>query len=381
MKACPCGTLSQGLPLVCLTTIDGVHLLPGHGVHIGMPFTEVSLLSSRVSFVESILVGGVSMSEACRLSGVSRTTGYKWLRRFELDEGLEDISRRPKSSPLQISSDQEAKILGLKARYPAWGAKKLAALFGEGSPSVRTIDRVLERHGLTHKRTHHPSVGSFEMEYCNMIWQMDHKGVPKGASPILGCVDDASRFCIILEPVKDQSLDAFWGPLWDAFGTYGLPEAILTDNGIAFKNLGMKRCSSFELRLMLLGIKPIHGRPYHPQTQGKIERFFGTLERDKPACIHEFRDTYNNIRPHESLKMQTPSSRYEPSTRKRPSELPPVILPENCIKRKTSIQGIFTHQGKQYRVGRAVGKTTIGIVDDDVYYGPILIGKLEFYAL
>jgi transposase InsO family protein len=348
-----------------------------------MPFSEVSLLSSRRSFIESLLVVGLSLSEACRVSGVSRTTGYKWLRRYEADAdvGLHELSRRPMSSPLRISSEQELKILSLKAQYPAWGAKKLAVLFGEGSPSVRTVDRVLERHGLTHKRTHSPAVGSFEMENCNMLWQMDHKGVPRGTSPLFGCVDDASRFCIILEPVKDQSLNAFWEPLWDAFGIYGLPDAILTDNGVAFKNLGMKRCSSFELRLMLLGIRPIHGRPYHPQTQGKIERFFGTLERDKPTCIREFRDTYNNIRPHESLRMQTPSSRYELSTRKRPSELPPVILSESCIKRKTSIQGIFTHQGRPYRVGRAVGKTTIGILDDEVYYGPVPIGKLEFYAI
>lgn len=321
------------------------------------------------------------MSEACRISGVSRTTGYKWFHRFEEDESLDELCRRPKISPCQLPPEKEAKILSLKARYPAWGAKKLAVLYGEGSPSVRTIDRVLERHGLTHKRTHPRTVGSFEMEFCNVLWQADHKGVPKGTTPLFGCVDDASRFCIVLEPVKDQSLDAFWEPLWDAFGTYGLPDAILTDNGISFKNLGMKRCSSFELRLMLLGIKPIHGRPYHPQTQGKIERFFGTLERDKPSCIREFRETYNNVRPHESLQMQTPSSRYETSTRKRPSELPPVILPESCIKRKTTIQGIFTYQGKDYRVGRAVGKTTIGILDDNVYYGPIPIGKLEFYAL
>lgn len=346
-----------------------------------MPFSEVSLLSSRRSFIDSILVGGLSMSEACRLAGVSRTTGYKWLHRFEEDGSVEELSRRPKTSPRQLPPEKVANVLSLKARYSAWGAKKLAVLYGEGPPSVRTIDRILERHGLTNKRTHPPTVGSFEMEFCNVLWQADHKGVPKGETPLFGCVDDASRFCLVLEPVKDQSLDAFWGPLWDAFGTYGLPDAILTDNGVSFKNLGMKRCSSFELRLMLLGIKPIHGRPYHPQTQGKIERFFGTLEREQPACIREFRETYNNVRPHESLQMLTPACRYEPSKRKRPDKLPAVILPENCVKRNTNIHGVFTHQGKKYRVGRAVGKTTIGIIEDDVYYGPIPIGKLEFYAI
>ena len=339
------------------------------------------MLDSRHSFIESVLVAGVGIAEACRRHGITRTTGYKWLERYHLDLGLEDLSRRPKHSPSQVSLEAEMKVLELKAKYPAWGAKKLAVLFGEGSPSVRTIDRILERHNLTNRRSAFKTVGSFEMEECNVLWQGDHKGVPKGERPLFGCVDDASRFCLVLEPVKDQSLDAFWGPLWDAFGSYGLPDAILTDNGVAFKNLGMKRCSSFELRLLLLGIKPLHGRPYHPQTQGKIERFFGTLEREKPACTQEFRNTYNNVRPHEALGMQTPASRYHPSARKRPSQMPEVILSEDCIKRKTTVQGIFSHNGRQYKLGKAVGKTTIGIKDELVYYGPVAIGTLESYEI
>lgn len=346
-----------------------------------MPFSQVSVVESRLAFVDSVLVEGLGMLEACRRHGIARTTGYKWLERHFSGDGLEDRSRRPSNSPGRVPAEVEEEVLALKARYPAWGAKKLAVLLGGRSPSVRTLDRILARHGLTSGRPRFRTVGSFEMERCNMLWQLDHKGVPRGNPPLFGCVDDASRFCLALAAVRDQSLEELWGPLWDAFGEYGLPEAILSDNGVAFKNLGMRRRSSFELRLMLLGIKPLHGRPYHPQTQGKIERFFGTLAREAPSCILAFRDAYNNVRPHEALGMRTPAQRYRPSDRRRPSEMPPVVLDEGCEKRRTTNLGVFTYKGRRYRVGRAVGETTIGIKDGHVFYGPVSIGSLQSYEV
>lgn len=366
-----------------METIHGMQLLPRHGVQVEMPFSEVSVVQSRLSFVLSVLVEGLSVSVACRRFGVSRSTGYKWLERYAEDSvaGLSDRSRRPHTSPTKVPLSVEQSVLELKHKYPVWSGKKLSVLLGQSSPSPRTVDRILERHGLTAKEKRHAKVGRFQRENCNELWQLDHKGVPKGHLPIFGCVDDASRFCIVLETVKDQSLNAFWEPLWDAFGTYGLPDAILCDNGPAFKNLGMWRCSTFELRLMLLGIKPMHGRPYHPQTQGKVERFFKTLEQEMKDDIAEFRETYNTIRPHESLQQATPAAVYVPSARARPRELPPIILPEKSIKRKTTQQGAFSYKGRHYNLGKAVKNTTIGIIDEDIYYGPIIIGTLSKYEI
>lgn len=348
-----------------------------------MPFVEVSIVSRRQEFVKCVLGEGQSIRGACLRFGVSRPTAYKWLARYEEEgePGLVSRSRRPLSSPSALSEGFKERVLELKKKHPAWGAKKLAVLLGDGAPCSRTIDRFLRREGLVGPNYPSRAVGRFEKENCNELWQADHKGVPKGQLPVFGCVDDASRFCLVLEPVRDQSLDAFWEPLWDAFGTYGLPDAILTDNGVAFKNLGMKRPSSFDLRLMLLGIRPIHGRPYHPQTQGKIERFFGTLEREKPDDIHAFRELYNDVRPHEAILMKTPASCYTISKRKRPSQMPAIILPEGCITRATDRRGTFSYQGQHYRIGRAIAQTTIGIKQGNIYYGPANIGPINFYKL
>ena len=340
-------------------------------------------MSKRLLLVQSVVGGGESVASACRRLNLSRVSAYKWLSRYAEfgEEGLVSRSRRPLSSSGSLSGEWQERILSLKVQYPYWGAKKLAALLGEGSPSSRTIDRFLRAQGLV--GPHHPkrAVGRWQRESCNELWQLDHKGVPFGQMPIFGCVDDASRFCICLHAVANQSLDAFWEVLWDAFGTYGLPEAILCDNGPSFKNLGMTRLSSFEIRLLLLGIKPLHGRPYHPQTQGKVERFFGTMDREHVQDLEGFRYTYNHIRPHESLLQQTPASIYQVSRRTRPNELPPIILPEGCQTRRTDQRGTFSYQGQQYRVGRALSHKTIGMKNNEIYYGPIILGTLQQYKL
>jgi len=274
------------------------------------------------------------------------------------------------------------RILALKDKYPAWGAPKLEVLMGEGSPCARTIDRILERHGWTIPASGAKSVGRFERENANELWQMDFKGVPRGHPQLLGCVDDASRFCVFLTPVPSQRLEDWWPVLWEAFGTYGLPDAILCDNGPSFRNLAMARYSSFDIRLLRLGIRPIHGRPRHPQTQGKIERFFGSLEKEKglgePAV---FLARYNDVRPHESMKMRTPAQCYVPSQRMRPNRMPSTKPPDGSIVRKTGEKGEFSYFGSTYKLGKALPYKRVGILGGKVFYGTAELGSLERYKV
>jgi len=349
-----------------------------------MPFTRVDIVESRLNFVRSVLAEGKSLSSACREFGVSRTTGYKWLARFEQDDlsGLEDRSRRPHSSPRQTPDSVVERILELKKKYPAWGACKLAVLLGESSPCPRTIDRILDRHGWTVPASTVKSVGRFVRENSNELWQMDFKGVPHGNPELLGCVDDASRFCVFLARVPSQRLEDWWPVLWDAFGTYGMPDAILCDNGSSFRNLAMERYSSFDIRLLRLGIRPIHGRPCHPQTQGKIERFFGTLEKEKgigqPA---EFRRIYNEIRPHAGIDMRTPTQCYQPSRKPRPAEMPSDEPPNGSETRRTDVNGVFSYRGCEHKLGKAVRRKRIGILEGDVFYGTANLGPIHRYKL
>lgn len=163
-----------------------------------------------------------------------------------------------------------------------------------------------------------------------------------------------------------------WELLWDALGEYGLPDAILCDNGFGTARPGLRGVSWFEARLLRAGIRPIHGRPYHPQTQGKVERFHGTLVREvyprlDTHCLAAFtagldrwrQSVYNPRRPHEALGDQPPITRWCPSSRPRPAKLPEVVYPPGSVLRRVASNGQFRYRGGRVLAGH-------GLVGQDV---------------
>lgn len=121
---------------------------------------------------------------------------------------------------------------------------------------------------------------------------MDFKGLryPRLGYELLSVIDDATRFCLALRAVSDQSFVCVWETLWDLFGTYGLPECVLCDNGSAFRSCATPLPSRLEMRLLHLGVRVIHGRPYHPQTQGKVDAFTA-------LCIGSWEQSFVNRTP------------------------------------------------------------------------------------
>ena len=99
-------------------------------------------MSQKLEFVERAMKPGARVSALCREYGISRETGYKWLKRFKRDgaEGLEEKSRRPHASPLAMAEEVVAAILELREKYPRRGPKKLVVLLrnkvGAATPSV-----------------------------------------------------------------------------------------------------------------------------------------------------------------------------------------------------------------------------------------------------
>ena len=119
----------------------------------------------------------------------------------------------------------------------------------------------------------------FERATPNELWQLDHKGpieVARQRIWPLSIVDDYSRYCLCFKRATDVGMLTTWELLWGLFEQYGLPDSLLCDNAFSAP-VGL---SWFDARLVRLDIKPIHGRPYHPQTQGKVEGFNGTVERE-----------------------------------------------------------------------------------------------------
>jgi len=349
-----------------------------------------------------VMSGEVSVSEAARAFGVSRPTVREWVRRARADglEHLTERSRRPVHSPQAAPAEVVDQVLGLAAMYEDWGARKLWHLLGGPQAPVcsRTVDRILQRAG---RRLHAPSSKQapplrFERETPNELWQMDFKrlGPRRAVSIVLSVLDDASRFSLAVRRTPNETYASVWACLWELFGEFGLPGAILSDNGPAFRCNATWRFSRLDLDLMLLGVRSIHGRPYHPQTQGKVERFHRSLQwelgrkvtaqTNLDEALETFRARYNWVRPHESQGMCTPGQLYMPSTRLRPSRLPEPFFPERAIVRRADSSGYISFKGQRYDLGNAFAGRDAGIVQDEngtfflAWAGRILTPLSEF---
>ena len=297
-----------------------------------MPWKEKTVMEQRKEFIEQAAECS-NFSELCREYGISRKTGYKWLKRFRETSSLEDQSRRPKHPYLKTAPAVEAAILAMREENPSWGGKTIrTVLEADGIsnlPSAKTCCNILKRNGCVFEEESlkRRPCQRFEREQCNALWQTDFKGdfplLDGTRCYPLDILDDHSRFCLCTEPKSTAA--GVQESFLRVFQEYGLPDAILSDNGPQFAGFrgGYTR---FERWLMDLDILPIHGRILHPQTQGKIERFHRTMKaellresfRDITEAADKFaawRWKYNEIRPHRALGMKPPAKVYTPSKR------------------------------------------------------------------
>jgi transposase InsO family protein len=356
-----------------------------------MPFMDSSLMDSRRRLVLEVQEG-MSLSAACRLAGVTRKTGRKWVVRAS-ETGIEklcELSRVPKRVPERTDPVLEEALLALKARYPAWGARKLSECLRRDEGLVvpsRTADRILARNGQTrpaHARLAEPI--RFERETSGALLQMDFKGLPKSAPyALLSVLDDHARFCLMFAPVKDKTGQSVQEALWEMFAEHGLPYSMLMDRGDCWGCVQSKSPTKFEAWLMRLGIKPIHGRASHPQTQGKVERFHLTAKtemglnlvqgcaKDVEAHCKEFVDRYNWVRPHDSLGGKVPGSAYAAFDKKRPNKPPLHEIAPGEITRKVDVTGHITYKGKLTTIGK-------GLIGERIVIRDAQLGQRVFYA-
>jgi transposase InsO family protein len=292
----------------------------------------------RADFIDLVRRGVCPFARACADFGISRKTGYKWLARAAAPGPLPDRSRRPRLCPGRTPAAVERAVLDAHARHP-WGARKLHAFLcrsAPGVPSRGTVHNILVRHGRAGGVRPPPPPHRFERRFPNDLWQMDFKG-PLAGWPgpryLLSVVDDHSRYLLDVRPCRDMTMATAWAALWAVFGRAGLPEGVLSDNAFGARGHGGAP-SWLEARLERLGVPHPHGRPYHPQTQGKVERYHRTLGRealgrldagqpDEAAqrALDGWREEYNRERPHEGVGNAVPADRWRPSDRPRPPAL------------------------------------------------------------
>jgi transposase InsO family protein len=302
---------------------------------------ELSVMEQRYHAVMEV-VSGAPVTEVARRYGVSRQTVHGWLSRYERDglTGLADHSHRPRYQPRQLDAEIEALICQLRTAHPRWGPRRLRFELGKAGispvPSRSTIYRVLVRHHLVparKRKRRRQDYKRWQREEPMQLWQLDVTGsvfLADGTElKLISGLDDCSRFCVIATVVRRATGRGVCRAFVAAMAVYGIPDEVLTDNGKVFTGrFGKPRPAEvlFERICRKNGIKQLLTRPFSPTTIGKVERWHQTLQTDflndagpfasieeAQAAVDAWRAEYNTQRPHQSLDMATPASRFRPS--------------------------------------------------------------------
>ena len=342
-----------------------------------MAWRERSVVDQREEFVSLALAPGANKRELCRRFGISRSNGHKWLQRYlrEGRAGLVERSRRPLRSPSRTPDPVEAEVLQIREQSNnAWGGRKIERVMQDRGhvtvPSPSTITEILRRHGKLEERAHeHPGPWQrFERAEPNELWQMDFKGhfpLADGRCHPLTVLDDHSRYSLALSACDNEQETTVRKRLIEVFRRYGIPLKMLMDNGPPWGDGGYQSYTFFTVWLMRVGVHVTHSRPFHPETQGKDERFHRTLKaevlsgtsfRDLAACqcaFDRWRHIYNHERPHEALALATPAKRYRASTRVFPETLPAIEYAPGEVVRKVETNGHIVFKGRYLPIGKA----------------------------
>lgn len=342
-----------------------------------MAWRERSIVDLRYEFVMLARQEGANRRELCRRFGISAETGYRWIGRFEAEgvAGLPDRSRRPKTSPLRTPAAMEDLVLAeRKASDGAWGGRKIARRLRDlghaGVPQASTITGILRRHGkLDEAETaKHAPWRRFEHAAPNALWQADFKGhfaIAAGRCHPLTVLDDHARYALGLEACADEQGATVMARLTAIFRRYGLPQAMLFDNGPPWGDPGGAPFTRLTVWLIERDIDVIHARPRHPQTLGKDERFHRTLKAEvirthRYAALEEcqrafdrWRHVYNHQRPHEAIGLDVPARHYRPSAVAFPETVAAFVYGPGDHVRKVQDGGWIHFKSRTFRLSAA----------------------------
>lgn len=318
-----------------------------------MPWKESDAVSERMNFIARVQQGE-RVTDLCRELGISTKTAHKFLKRYREDgpAGLFDLSRRPLRSPKKTPAAIAELIVDARRRYPTWGPKKLKALLvdenrGVRIPAASTIGVVIEDAGLVEGRKRRrratPSPTPLrQSKKANEIWAMDFKGQfqlgnHKLCYP-LTVTDHFSRMLLCCEGLESTKTEPTRCALRLLFKERGLPEWIRSDNGSPFASTGLGGLSTLSVWLMRHGVNLERIEPGHPEQNGRHERMHRDLKAEatrppgdnllqQQERFDDFRQTYNEKRPHEALEMKRPADLYTPSPRAFVESLAPLKYP------------------------------------------------------
>ncbi len=378
-----------------------------------MGWQTKSVMEQKLRFIQLWLTGEYTVTGLCDSFGISRTTGYKLIDKYyEIGEEAFTVgSKAPLNIPHKTPIRVERKIVELRKKHETWGARKIRVLLkrhykDERIPSETTINAIFKRNGLIKNRRRRSSrlgkqYPKFDPDECNEIWSADYKGKFKLRNgryccPLTIC-DSWSRKIMDIRCHYKMTHKAVKQAFKVTFRRHGLPDFMHTDNGTPFGNVSStKRYTRLSYWLIEKGVIPVFSDPASPQQNGRHERMhkdlkaycrtrIGSTLAKQQIIMDEFKEEYNNVRPHESLKMKTPGSVHQKSVRQYPERRTEYEYPFEHKRIKVTINGAARWGAYHWLwIGYGAKGRYLAAeqVDDNiwnVYYRNVLLGYFDDY--
>lgn len=366
-------------------------------------------MDQRMKFVQRLNEADEEMAELCREFGVSRKTGYKWLRRYEAGgaAALANQSRAPHRQANATPDEQVQAVLQARGLHRRWGPEKLRVWLmrkhpEQRWPSASTMGEILKRAGLTVARGKRlwvaPTPGQLHQAgQANHVWCADFKGYfhcqDGSRCDPLTITDAYSRYLLRCQAMMGTGEEYARALFEAAFRQYGMPQIIRTDNGSPFASTALAGLSALSAWWIKLGIWPERIDPGKPQQNGSHERMHRTLKQEtaqppsrtlrwQQQSFDRFKHNFNHERPHEALAMKTPGELYEPSVRQYPSVIGSPDYGADRIVRIVGSCGRIRWSGERVFITKVLGNEPIGLegVEDGVWrlwFGAYPIGWLD----
>ena len=306
---------------------------------------------TKIKILKEYKENNLSVSEILKKYNISASCFYRWRNIFEKEgeSGFIEKSRKPKTTPLEITDEIKTKVIEAKKLNPVFGTKKIRDYLFRNKGiklAVNTVHKILVEAGLKQapdsrdeiarsydeikKKKYEEKLLSenfeierFERKAANDLWQIDIttfyiRGLYRVY--LIPILDDHSRFIVNFGLYRRQTEENVLITLKDAFVKYGLPKEILMDQGRQFT--AFKGITKFERLLKKLGIYYTKATAHHPQTTGKIESFNRNIKAEliDIELFHSFEhafsriaayiEHYNYVRPHQGIGGFTPADRY-----------------------------------------------------------------------
>lgn len=375
-----------------------------------MPWTDTDPMTERHKFILAHQKGLFTMTELCKRFGISRKTGYKWLRRYREGgvDALRDRSRAPKHCPHRTPEPVRQFVIEARRAHPRWGPLKLLDYLEPRHPDIAfpassTVGDILKREGLVpdrrrkKRRRAHPGASPIKAEAPGDVWTADFKGEFRLGSGIycypITMQDAYSRMLLACRGLPSTAHLSAQTVFERLFREHGLPRAIRTDNGLPFASQAICGLSRMSVWWVKLGIRHDRIEPGCPQQNGRHERMHRTLKAEttrppeadfspQQKRFDHFRHEYNDVRPHQALDGATPASCYRPSPNAMPEHLPKPNYPGHAEVRKVSTAGTIKFKSQPLFISTVLAGEHMALEETDegiwtLSFYDMLLGRLD----